>query len=293
MLLKEWSLFIDRVRQFFKQRGYFEVYTNILQKYPNIDPYVEPFKLEWESVGNCPSIFWLRTSPENSMKKLLGKYPVDMFQIGKVFRKDPCGKLHRPEFTMLEWYKIGKDYTYLIEEIGQLLSYLGLSESYKTVRLEHAFEEYAGVILSEDEEIFKNNLISYGYHFEEEEDWESIFYRIYIQVEKHLGWDVPTFITHFPTRLSAYAKIENGYAERFELYIKGVEIANGWTEETSKSEIERRIKDYLQERNMPIDEELLIAYENFPPCAGCSLGLERLFMVLQGIDSIEDLDFMG
>ncbi|WP_340695295.1 elongation factor P--(R)-beta-lysine ligase [Hydrogenobacter thermophilus] len=290
MLLKEWSLFIDSVRSFFKDRGYLEVHTSIFQKYPNIDPHVEPFSLELS--GNCPKRVWLRTSPENSMKKLISKYRTDMFQIGKVFRRDPCSKIHRPEFTMLEWYRIGKDYNYLIQEIGDLLKYLGVSQDYEIIRLEHAFEEYTGVVLSEDEEIFKNNLISYGYPFKDDEDWESIFYEIYIQMERHLGKEKPTFLTHFPTRLSAYAKVEGGYAERFELYIKGVEIANGWTEETSRSEIERRMKLYLQGREMPMDEELLKAYEDFPECAGCSIGLERLFLVLKGFESMDDLEFL-
>ncbi|ADO45148.1 Lysine--tRNA ligase [Hydrogenobacter thermophilus TK-6] len=287
MLVKEWSEFLDKVRSFFKRRGYFEVDTSILQPYPNIDPHVEPFSIDTEGLADCPKRLWLRTSPENSMKKLLSKYQMDIFQIGKVFRKDPCGRLHRPEFTMLEWYKVGQDYKYLMKEIEEFLKYLGFSEDCEVIRLEHAFEEYAGVILSEDEEIFKNNLIAYGYPFSDQEDWETLFYRIYIEVERHLGHEKPTFITHFPSRIGAYAKVKDGYAERFELYIKGVEIANGWTEETSKSEIERRMKLYLQGRDLPIDEELIKAYENFPPCAGCSIGLERLFMVLMGLNSID------
>ena len=291
MLLFEWSEFIEKVKNFFKERGYIEVHTPILQSYPNIDAYVEPFSLDLG--GSCPERLWLRTSPENSMKKILSKYKRDIFEIGKVFRKDPCGRLHRPEFTMLEWYKVGKDYKYLIEELGELLRYLGISNTYKTMRLEHAFEEYAGVILSEDEEVFKNNLISYGYPFDDKEDWESLFFRIYVEVEKHLGKDEPVFITHFPKRLSAYAKVKEGYAERIELYIKGIEIANGWTEEVSKEEIKRRMELYKQGRDLPLDEELLRAYEDFPECAGCSVGLERLFLVYKGLSSFEELEFLG
>ncbi|MCS7285096.1 MAG: elongation factor P--(R)-beta-lysine ligase, partial [Hydrogenobacter thermophilus] len=127
MLVKEWSEFLDKVRSFFKRRGYFEVDTSILQPYPNIDPHVEPFSIDTEGLADCPKRLWLRTSPENSMKKLLSKYQMDIFQIGKVFRKDPCGRLHRPEFTMLEWYKVGQDYKYLMKEIEEFLKYLGFS----------------------------------------------------------------------------------------------------------------------------------------------------------------------
>ncbi len=287
LLFKEWITFIDKVREFFREKGYLEVCTSILQSYPNIDTYVEPMNVELNGKR-----FWLRTSPENAMKKLIGKYREDIFQIGKVFRKDPYGRLHRPEFTMLEWYKMGEGHSYLIEEMAELLNYLGLSSSYEVISIERAFEEYSGIVLSEDEEVFKNNLLAYGYEFDDSEDWETLFYRIYIDIERKLGHDAPTFLTPFPSRLSAYAQIKDGYAERFELYIRGVEIANGWTEETSKEEIKRRMKEYLQGRDLPIDQDLLNAYEDFPPCAGCSIGLERLFMVLKGFESFEKLEFL-
>ncbi|HAV40708.1 MAG: elongation factor P--(R)-beta-lysine ligase [Aquificota bacterium] len=289
-MLLEWSSFIQKVRNFFKEKGYLEVYTPILLPFPNIDLNVEPIEVNVKECGREKKM-WLQTSPEPSMKKMLSKYKKDIFQIAKVFRNDECGRLHKVEFTMLEWYKVGVDYNYLIKEIGELLSFLGISQDYLTTRLEHAFEEYAGVILSEDEEIFKNNLIAYGYEFDDKEDWESLFFRIYIDVERYLGKEKPEFITHFPKRLSAYAKVRDGYAERFELYIKGVEIANGWTEEENKEEIRRRMDEYRRGRDLPMDEELLKAYEDFPPCAGCSIGLERLFMVYMGLESLEGLYF--
>jgi len=289
-MLLEWSSFIQKVRNFFKEKGYLEVYTPILLPFPNIDLNVEPIEVNVKECGREKKM-WLQTSPEPSMKKMLSKYKKDIFQIAKVFRNDECGRLHKVEFTMLEWYKVGVDYNYLIKEIGELLSFLGISQDYLTTRLEHAFEEYAGVILSEDEEIFKNNLIAYGYEFDDKEDWESLFFRIYIDVERYLGKEKPEFITHFPKRLSAYAKVRDGYAERFELYIKGVEIANGWTEEENKEEIRRRMDEYRRGRDLPMDEELLKAYEDFPSCAGCSIGLERLFMVYMGLESLEGLYF--
>ncbi|MCS7278186.1 MAG: elongation factor P--(R)-beta-lysine ligase [Aquificaceae bacterium] len=289
-MLQEWSQFIQKVRNFFVEKGYLEVYTPILLPYPNIDLNVEPIEVKIEECGREKRL-WLQTSPEFSMKKLLSKHKRDVFQITRVFRNNECGRLHKVEFSMLEWYKLDADYRYLIEEIGELLSFLGISKDYRITRLEHAFEEYAGVVLSEDEEIFKNNLITYGYEFDEKEDWESLFFRIYIQVERYLGIDMPEFITHFPQRLSSYAKIKDGYAERFELYIKGVEIANGWTEETDLQVIKRRMEEYRGNRDLPIDEELLKAYEDFPPCAGCSIGLDRLFMVYKGLDSLEDIYF--
>ncbi|MFN3598178.1 MAG: elongation factor P--(R)-beta-lysine ligase [Aquificaceae bacterium] len=289
-MLVEWSNFIDRIREFFKQKGYLEVHTPILNPYPNIDLNVEPIELKVVECGKEKTM-WLQTSPEFSMKKLLSRYKRDIFQIAKVFRNKECGRLNKVEFTMLEWYKVGADYKVLIEGIGELLSYLGISQDYTITKLEHAFEEYAGIILSEDEEIFKNNLLAYGYDFDDKEDWESLFFRIYVEVERHLGKNRPEFITHFPKRLSSYAKIKEGYAERFELYIKGIEIANGWTEEENQEEIRKRMEEYSKDRNLPMDEDLIKAYEDFPPCAGCSIGLERLFAVYMGLESLDELYF--
>ncbi|MCX8164600.1 MAG: elongation factor P--(R)-beta-lysine ligase [Aquificaceae bacterium] len=289
-MLSQWSDFIRQIRDFFTRRGYLEVHTPIMLHYPNIDLYVEPVELRIEECGKGQRV-WLQTSPEFSMKKILSKHRRDIFQVAKVFRNKECGRLHRVEFTMLEWYKLGVDYLYLVEEIVQLLSFLGIGQDYRITRLEHAFEEHAGVVLSEDEEIFKNNLLAYGYQFDDKEDWESLFFRIYIDVEKNLGMDKPEFITHFPKRLSSYARIKDGYAERFELYIRGVEIANGWTEELDPQEIRRRMEEYRTGRDLPLDEELLKAYEDFPQCAGCSIGLERLFIVCMGLESLEELYF--
>ena len=288
MLIKEFAEFVDKVRSFFKKRGYTEVFTPVLQPFPNLDPHIEPIELKVKKPKE--TTVYLQTSPEHAMKKLLSKYKIDIFQIAKVFRNGEHGKWHRVEFSMLEWYKVGATFEDLMEEIGELLSYLGISDSYTKIRLEHAFEEYAGIILSEDEEIFKNNLIAYGYDFDDKEDWETLFYRIYIDVERFLGQDVPTFITHFPSRLCMYAKVVDGYAERFELYIKGVEIANGWTEETSKEEILKRMEAFAKAKGLNVDQELIRAYDDFPPCAGCSIGLERLFMVWKGIDGFDNLE---
>ncbi len=289
-MLIEWCQFIDKVREFFKRKGYFEVYTPILLSFPNIDLNVEPVEVIVEECGKKVKK-WLQTSPEFSMKKILSKYKRDIFQIARVFRNQECGRLNKTEFTMLEWYKIGATYEDLMREIGELLSFLGISGDYKITRLEHAFEEHAGIVLSEDEEILKNNLIAYGYEFDDREDWESLFFRIYVEVERNLGKEKPEFITHFPKRLSAYAKVKDSYAERFELYIRGIEIANGWTEEEDSEEIERRIKEYNKNRNLPIDEDLLRAHKDFPPCSGCSIGLERLFMISMGIENLEELYF--
>jgi len=286
-LLTAWADFLDTIRNFFKSKGYLEVTTPTLQKYPNVDPNLEPIKVKLNLKGKERE-FWLHTSPEHAMKKLLAKYPTNMFQITKVFRNGEYGRLHRPEFTMLEWYKLRANYEHLIEEIGELLKVFGF-ENYEVLELESAFEKYLGVVLSEDEEVLKNNLISYGYEFDDKEDWESLFYRLYIDLEKHLGFENPTFLVNFPSQLAIYSVVRDRYAERFELYIKGVEIANGWTEERDPEKVRKRMELWVKDRKLPVDEELLHALANLPEFAGCSIGLERLFMVVYNIESLDKL----
>ncbi len=290
LMIERWERFIDRIRYFFKERKYIEVTTPILRRFPNLDSNVEPIELVVETQGE-KARYWLHTSPEYAMKKLFSKYKKDIFQITKVFRNKEAGSLNSAEFTMLEWYKKEVDYKYLIAEIKDLLRQFGYEE-FEEITVEEAFERYADVILSEDEDIFKNNLITAGYEFDEEEDWETIFYRIYVEIERFLGREKPTFLINFPSRINTLAKIRNGFTERFELYINGVEIGNGWTEETDIEEVKKRLETESLKRNLPIDKEFLECHKDIPDCAGCSLGLERLFIVLEGMDSIHKIEFM-
>jgi len=106
MILEKWDEFVNRLRNFFRRRGYLEVSTPVLLKFPNLDSNVEPIPVEVNLRGEGHT-FWLQTSPEYSMKKLLSRYKRSIFQIAKVFRNGEEGKLHRPEFHMLEWYRVG------------------------------------------------------------------------------------------------------------------------------------------------------------------------------------------
>jgi elongation factor P--(R)-beta-lysine ligase len=289
-LLYAWSDFVEKVRQFFRSKGYIEVSTPILQSYPNADPHIEPLKVNLTLKGQTKS-YWLHTSPEHAMKKLLASFPQDMFQITKVFRNGEYGRLHRPEFTMLEFYKIGTDYRGLMEDLEGLLNLFGF-EDFQILELEKAFEEYLGIVLSEEEEILKNNLMAYGYDFDDKEDWETIFYRLYVELERRLASEKPTFLIKFPSKLAMYGVVKDGYAERFELYIKGIEIANGWTEERDPQKIRERMKEWVKGRDLPVDEELLQALPKIPEFSGCSVGLERLFMAVYNIESLDQIPWI-
>ncbi|WP_461831909.1 elongation factor P--(R)-beta-lysine ligase [Aquifex sp.] len=283
-LLVLWDNFINEIRSFFKEKGYIEVSTPILLDFPNLDANVEPISLYVKEKEIKRK--WLQTSPEYSMKKLLAKYKRDIFQIAKVFRNNEWGRIHRVEFHMLEWYAVGCDYRYVIEEIKQLLRRIFGFKRFEIVSLEEAFRKRFKSPLPRDEKGLKEILRREGINFEEEEDWETLFYRAFIEVERNLGKSVPTFLINFPERLSALAKVKNGYAERFELFIKGVEVANGWSEETNPEEIKRRLLKESEKRNLPIDEEFIKVHKDMPECAGCSIGLDRLFMLWLGKEEL-------
>ncbi len=288
-MLDLWDSFLNSVRDFFRSRGYIEVTTPLLLNFPNLDPNVEPVKVKVR-IGGKERTMWLQTSPEYSMKKILAKYKKHIFQIAKCFRNNEWGKVHRVEFHMLEWYRVGADYVYLMDEIEELLKRLGFGEC-KRLTVEEAFERYLSLPISKDPWEFRTNMEACGYEVGEDDDWETMFQRAYIELAERLKGEPPTFVFEFPEELSALAKVKGGKAERFELFIKGVEIANGWTEETDPKEVRRRLEREAKKRNLPLDEEFIKAHEDMPECAGCSIGLDRLFMVWLGKESLEDVSF--
>jgi len=291
-VLELWDTFINRLRNFFRSRGYLEVSTPILTNFPNLDSNVEPIPVRVKFKGKHKRL-WLQTSPEYSMKKIVSKYRKSIFQITKAFRDNEYGRFHRHEFHMLEWYKVGGNYKDLISEIKDLLRVLFGYRDFEELTVKEALKKYAGISLVEEEIKFRELLSKKGISFKEDEDWETLFYRVFVEIEKHLGKDKPLFLTDFPTRLCALAKINNNRAERFELFIKGVEIANGWTEETSEIEVRKRLEKEAFKRDLPVDEDFIKAHRSIPPCAGCSIGVDRLFTLWLGKESLKDTEILS
>jgi len=292
MLIEKWDTFINKLRNFFRGRGYLEVSTPVLLEFPNLDANVEPIPVKVKGKGKL-STLWLQTSPEYSMKKLLSRYKRDIFQIAKVFRNNEHGRLHRIEFHMLEWYRIEKDYNYLIEEIKELLKEVLGYQEFEELSVGEAFERHLGSELPYSREGMKTLLDRAGINYEEDENWETLFYRAFIKVERRLGIGKPTFLKDFPPELCALAKVEGGVAQRFELFIEGVELANGWTEEVSPSEVRRRLEKESINRSLPLDRRFIDAHADIPPCAGCSIGVDRLFMLWLGMDSLNDIELFN
>ncbi len=299
--LKKVEEFLNTVRNFYKAKGYTEVITPYLLPYPNLDENIEPVPCKVQDISGNFRRFFLHTSPEYSMKKLLASYRCDIFQICHVFRNFEGGKLHDVEFLMLEYYKVGKDYTYLMNELEDLIKtlfgreiiYRGqrIKTDFERISLEEAFKRFLNLNLRlESKEAFEKELKKANIPFEPYEDLQTLFFRAYIELEKYLGFERPTVIYGYPEGFGALAKCKNGICERFELYMFGIELANGYTEINDPSEVERRISLTARRLNLPIDRSFIEIHKNLPKLySGVSIGLDRLMAIKFGLNSIWEL----
>ncbi len=280
----DWGSFTQRIRDFFKGRGYKEVCTPLLLKYPNLDPNVEVIEVKVKREGREERRF-LQTSPEIYMKKILAKEKKSIFQITKAFRNNEFSKIHNIEFNILEFYKVNCDYDCIINEALDFFS-LFFKVKFKVLNLEDAFSEFLGITFEEDEEILKNNLISYGYPFEESWSWEELFSYLYLELLKKLeGFYL---LKDFPPGTSPLCREEGGRVKRFEVIIRGVEVANCCVEERDGELVRKNLEPLAERSNLPLDEEFLKSLGEIPPCGGCSVGLDRLFMLIGGEDRIRE-----
>ena len=276
---------IKKIREFFEKRGFLEVETPFLLPYIIPEAYIDAIRTEYG---------YLHTSPELCMKFLLARGYGNIFQICKCFRKGEKGRIHLPEFTMLEWYHIGIDYNGLMKECEALIFFLceellrkteidykrnkvDLTPPWERISLEEAFKRYAGISLKDaiDKGRFEEIMVN--------------------EIEPNLGIERPTFIKDYPASMCALSKIKGDLSERFELYIAGLELANGYTELTDLNEMKERLKEENEKRKKigkevyPIPEEFFFKVERIPECAGIALGLDRLVMFLLDEDDIRNV----
>jgi lysyl-tRNA synthetase class 2 len=280
---------LTRARRFFAERGILEVETPVLSSAAVSDPQLESLSTR---IKGLRQNFYLQTSPEYAMKRLLASGSGDIFQICKVFRDGERGTWHNPEFTMLEWYRVGFDERALMREIEELLQTL-LPGTYAAERLSYAdaMQFYAGVdpfVASADElkaAVEKNEI---NYHGQLERDALLDLLMGFV-VGPKLGLERPTFICDYPSSQAALARLKPGSPEvaaRFELYLGGVELANGFHELGDAREQRARFDQDVRTRarraqaRAPIDENLLAALgSGLPDCAGVALGVDRLIAV--------------
>lgn len=304
-----------RVREFFDARGYLEVETPALQVAPCMEPHIQAFRTELVTPDHAGrETFYLHTSPEFAMKKLLVAGLPRIYQLATVFRNAEGARWHSPEFKMLEWYQAGMDYRDMMQETADLVMHVCgnrmLSRGDKTcnphlpwniMTVVEAVRRYADIDISahlNDLAHLRGEALRISVHVSPHDDWDNALLKILMdKVEPFLGMDAPAILTDYPVSMAALSRPkpqDPRFAERFEVYVCGIELANAFGELTdAKVQRERFLHDvHLRKKiygdDYPVDHDFLKALEHgLPASSGNALGLDRLVMLLTGADHID------
>ncbi|MEW9798411.1 elongation factor P--(R)-beta-lysine ligase [Alteromonas sp. CYL-A6] len=292
------------IRAFFDARGVLEVDTPLLSGATVTDVYLDPFEtvFRFDESGK-PKPFYLQTSPEYAMKRLLCAGSGPIYQLCKAFRHEGYGRWHNPEFTMLEWYRPGFDHRDLMNEIDALLQAVIDAPAARYQSYQQAFSEHVGIDpLSADREQKVQALITHNINIDNvssltDDDILQLLFSLV--VEPAIGQHAPCFIYGFPASQAALARLNQDdprTADRFELYYRGAELANGFYELSDAQEQRRRFEqDNAARRDAGLperapDEHLLAALtQGMPDCAGVAMGVDRLLMIKTGARHIRDV----
>lgn len=298
------SKMLEKIRAFFSARAVMEVETPLLCSFSVSDVHLESFKTSPLS-DETPETRFLQTSPEYAMKRLLAENSGPIFQICKSFRRDEAGKKHNPEFSMLEWYRPGFDHHQLMDEMDAFLSETietlpALRLSYQKIFQEYlSFDPFSEDAISLQKKLSAKDFLSPSLIPElSREDALDLLFTHFI--EPFLGQDqAPVFVYDFPPEQAALAKIrkdEPPVGERFEVYMRGMELANGFHELChAEEQLERFLRDQKtraeQNKFVPeIDHRFITALKKgLPDCAGVALGLDRLLMLKIKSTDIRDV----
>jgi len=309
--LRRRALLTAATRAFFTARGYTEVATPYAVPTPGEEVHLRAFRTEREYPDGSSETLWLHTSSEFAMKKLLAGGAGPIFQFARVWRNGEGSDLHAAEFTMLEWYRPDADMDSLIAETeAYLLAVLppvvtcrgiptDLSRS-ERLTVADAFARYVGADVLATAGDAAALAAAAGARLRPGETWEDVFFRLLLErVEPQLGRAHPTFLTHWPAAQAALARRDPSdprVAERFELFMCGIELANAFVELTDPVEQRARfIEDRARRhatggKDWPLDEDFLAALAHgLPPCAGIALGFDRLAMIAASAHRIDQV----
>ena len=295
--LRQRADLLARIRRFFGTRDVLEVDTPLLCGSAVTDPALQPLLVERGSSVTSPR--YLQTSPEYAMKRLLAAGSGPVFQIARAFRDGEAGARHNPEFTLLEWYRPGFDQHQLMAEVAELVVDCLGERPLQTVRYRDLFHQQLGIDpcrapLVELEAVARDHLDPGGLSGDRDLWLDLLMSHV---IEPSLAGRGMVFVHDYPASQAALARIVevDGVAlgQRFELYVDGVELANGYCELTDADEQRARFEaDNARRREhglpeQPIDEHLLAAMAHgLPDCSGVALGIDRLLMLLAGVDDI-------
>lgn len=298
--LKIRAKIIKQIRDFFFAKNILEVETPLLCHTSVTDPYIQSIPAFFQAHPQENEIkYYLQTSPEYAMKRLLAAQSGPIFQITKAFRQGEVGRFHNPEFTMLEWYRPGFDHHHLMDEMDELLQLILKKNPAERKTYAELFQSFFKINPHEAQvEQLKNIADDFNLQVEgdiqDKDTWLNLL--MSYQIEPQLGQDKPCFVYDFPASQAALAKIIDGVAARFEVYVNGIELANGFYELQDAKEQRKRFENNLLERkklglpDLRIDENFLAALESgLPNCAGVALGIDRLIMIAADATRIGDV----
>ena len=311
--LRARALILDEIRRYFREKGFLEVDTPIASQFPNLDPNIYPIRVE--NASGKKTRLYLHTSPEPAMKKLLAAGSGNIFYLGKVFRDREGSPLHSPEFTMLEWYRLGpmesvmRDVEELIQSLALKISNaamisrngtdIPMDRPWERRELSDVFRKLLGTEMT-DTKMLRDKLTQLGARPGKDESWEDLFFRACIEViEPEAARLGACFLIGFPTALGAMARRRTSdpeISDRFEGYIDGVELVNGYRELTDPVEQEARLSELSRRHSggaLPADPSFLDALRHgLPDCSGAALGVDRLVMLLLGKNNIADVMYI-
>jgi lysyl-tRNA synthetase class 2 len=313
--LRRRSLLLASTRAFFTARGYTEVETPYAVAAPGEEVHLSAFATERIGTDGARMPLWLHTSPEFAMKRLLVAGAGPIFQIARVWRNGEGSARHAAEFTMLEWYRPGASMDDLMDETTAFLRAVlppvvtaqGVTTALSPVErltLAEAFARHVGADLLGTAGDAAALAAAAGERLRDGEDWEDLFFRLLLgRIEPHLGQAHPTFLTQWPAAQAALARRDPAdprVAERFELFVCGMELANAFVELTDAAEQRARFLDDRARRHAlygggdwPLDEDFLAAMAHgMPPAAGIALGFDRLAMIASGADRVGQVQWL-
>lgn len=305
-VLKQRADALAKIRNFFIQREVMEVDVPVLSHCAVSDPFIDAISASYrhypqDSVQQC----FLQSSPEYAMKRLLAAGSGCIYQMAKVFRNGEIGHKHNPEFTMLEWYRIGFDEQQLMDEVAALVTQITAIETFKKLTYQQVFIDYLDVDINLASTAQLETLMRSRIEIDAQLDRDGWLNLLMSHcIEPQLKGAV--FIYDYPASQAALAKVKTNsagvsVAARFELFINGVELANGYHELTNAGEQEKRLQADIQQRKAldlpqnPTDQRLVAALASgMPECAGVALGIDRLLMIAlnkQHISEVLPFDF--
>lgn len=311
---------IRAIRAHFDAQGFWEVETPILQVSPVMDTHILALKTDLKGMDlRHDKTLYLHTSPEFAMKKLMVAGIRDLYQICHVFRNADHSRVHSREFTMIEWYRAGASYQKIMQDCTDLLRRCAETAGIKAythrghacdpfadwqiLSVAQAFEQYAGIDLTkylDDRDGLRAAISAQGMHTAADDRWDDLFFRVMGEkIEPHLGMQAPCILYEYPVSMASLSRPkpqDPRFAERFEMYVCGIEVANAFGELTDAAIQRERFREELAFKEQiygeryPVDEDFIAALEyGLPESSGIALGIDRLAMLAAGVDELEDV----